>query len=66
MMYVVGKGVAQDNSEGVKWLAKAADAGDLLAAFNATMIYQGSPGVKKDAVLADKYLKMAASQRALP
>ena len=39
MMYVVGKGVEQNNLEGAKWLAKAADAGDTLAAFNAMMLY---------------------------
>ncbi len=59
IMYVVGKGVEQSNPEGVKWLAKAADAGDTLAATNAWMIYAGSPGVPKDAALADRYLKLS-------
>ena len=66
MMYVVGKGVEQNNPEGAKWLAKAADAGDTLAAFNAMMLYLGSPGLAKDAALAEKYSKIAASQSALP
>ena len=66
IMYVVGKGVEQNNPEGAKWLAKAADAGDTLAATNATMIYQGSPGVRKDAALAERYLKISASQTPLP
>ena len=47
-------------------MAKAADAGDTLAATNATMIYQGSPGVRKDAALAERYLKISASQTPLP
>ena len=59
IMYVVGKGVEQNNPEGVKWLAKAADAGDTLAATNAWMIYMGSPGFPKDAALADRYLKLS-------
>ncbi len=59
IMYVTGRGVEQDNAEGVKWLARAADAGDRLAATNAWMIYNGSPGVRKDAALADKYLKLS-------
>lgn len=66
IMYVVGKGVEQNNPEGARWLAKAADAGDTIAAFNAMMIYQGSPGVKKDPVLAEKYLKLYESQTRLP
>lgn len=57
--YVVGKGTEQNNVEGAKWLAKAADAGDKLAATNAWMIYMGSPGVKKDAALADRYLAIS-------
>lgn len=66
MMYVVGKGVEQNNPEGAKWLAKAAEAGDPLAATNAMMLYQGSPGLPKDAVLAERYQKIAASQSPLP
>ena len=66
MMYVVGKGVEQNNPEGAKWLAKAADAGDTLAATNAMMLYNGSPGLVKDAALAGKYAKLAAGRRELP
>ena len=66
MMYVVGKGVDQNNPEGAKWLAKAADAGDTLAATNAMMLYSGSPGLPKDAALADRYTKLAAGRRDLP
>jgi hypothetical protein len=66
MMYVVGKGVEQNNAEGVKWLAKAADAGDALAATNAWMIYNGSPGQPKVAELAEKYKAIAATLRPLP
>ncbi|MBM3755643.1 MAG: sel1 repeat family protein [Acidobacteria bacterium] len=46
IMSVTGRGVAQDNVEGGKWLARAADAGDRLAATNAWMIYNGSPCVR--------------------
>jgi len=59
IMYVTGRGVAQDNVEGGKWLARAADAGDRLAATNAWMIYNGSPGVPKNAALAERYLKIS-------
>ena len=50
----------QNNPEGAKWLAKAADAGDTLAATNAAMLYAGSPGLRKDAALAEKYTKQYA------
>lgn len=66
MMYVVGKGTEQNNPEGAKWLAKAADAGDTLAATNAMMLYNGSPGLRKDAALAEKYTKIAATRTPLP
>jgi TPR repeat protein len=66
IMYVVGKGVEQNNPEGAKWLAKAADSGDTIAAFNAMMLYAGSPGIKKDPVLTEKYLKIYESQTRLP
>jgi len=59
IMYVTGRGVAQNNVEGGKWLARAADAGDRLAATNAWMIYNGSPGVPKNAALAERYLKIS-------
>lgn len=59
IMYVVGKGTEQDNAEGAKWLARAADAGDTLAATNAWMIYNGSPGVPKNAALAERYLQIS-------
>lgn len=55
IMYVVGKGVEQNNPEGARWLAKAAEAGDQLAATNAWMLYMGSPGLAKDAALAERY-----------
>lgn len=58
ILYVTGKGVEQNNPEGVKWLAKAADAGDSLAATNAWMLYNGSPGLPRDTALADKYRKL--------
>lgn len=59
IMYVVGKGVEQNNPEGARWLAKAADAGDQLAATNAWMLYAGSPGLSKNAALAERYLKLS-------
>ncbi|MEZ5356001.1 MAG: hypothetical protein R2762_25485 [Bryobacteraceae bacterium] len=59
IMYVVGKGVPQNNPEGAKWLALAADAGDRLAATNAWMLYNGSPGLRKDAALAERYLQIS-------
>lgn len=66
ILFVTGKGVEQNNPEGAKWLAKAADSGDTNAAFNAMMLYQGSPGLKKDAPLADRYLKIYSSRPVLP
>lgn len=59
MMYVTGKGVEQNMPEGAKWLAKAADAGDKLAATNAMMLYKGSPGLPPNAALAEKYSKIS-------
>lgn len=61
IMYVVGKGVEQNNPEGAKWLAKAADAGDTLAATNANMLYKGSPGLRPNKELSEKYLKLSSS-----
>jgi len=59
VIYVVGKGTEQNNPEGVKWLARAADAGDTLAATNAWMIYKGSPGMPQNAALAERYLQIS-------
>ncbi len=61
IMYVVGKGTEQNNPEGAKWLAKAADAGDTLAATNANMLYKGSPGLRPNKELAEKYLKISSA-----
>ncbi len=60
IMYVIGKGTEQNNPEGAVWLAKAADSGDKLAATNANMLYNGSPGIRKNKDLAEKYLKISS------
>lgn len=65
MMYVTAKGVEQNLPEGAKWLAKAADSGDALAATNATMLYKGSPGLPANTALADKYGKLSTNMRSL-
>lgn len=66
IMYVVGKGTEQNNPEGARWLARAADAGDTLAATNAWMLYMGSPGLSKNAALAERYLQISRGTAGAP
>jgi hypothetical protein len=60
MMYAIGKGVEQNYPEAAKWWTKAAEAGHLLAATNASMVYQGVPGVKADPAKSKQWAKFVA------
>ena len=61
-MYVIGKGVSQDDSEAVKWYRKAAEQGYAIAQFNLAKRYHFGEGVPKDASEAVKWLRKAAEQ----
>jgi HEAT repeats/Sel1 repeat len=56
-MYADGKGTEQDYVKAAQWWVKAAEAGHLQAAFQASMVYRGSPGVASNTELSEKWAK---------
>lgn len=59
--YIVGEIMHQENSQAVKWMTKAADAGNVFAsAVIGIAYYDGSDPFPKDYDLAFKYLSQAA------
>ena len=52
----------EDKAEGVKWLKKAAEQGDLDAQFLLGVCYSGMDGIKEDKAEARKWLRAAADQ----
>jgi hypothetical protein len=56
-MYANGKGTEQDYAKAAEWWVKAADAGNLQAAFHASMVYRGTPGVPSNKELSEKWAK---------
>jgi hypothetical protein len=56
-MYANGKGTEQNYMEAAQWWVKAAEAGHVDAAFHASMIYRGTPGVPSNADLSAKWAK---------
>ena len=55
----MGKGVAKDEVEAVKWYRKAADQGDAQAQFNLGVCYRKGEGVAKDEIEAYAYYNLA-------
>lgn len=56
-MYADGKGTEQDYAKAAQWWIKAAEAGYLQAAFQASMVYRGAPGVTPNTELSEKWGK---------
>ena len=61
VMYAYGKGVAQDDTEAVKWYRKAAEQGNANAQFNLGWMYDQGKRVPKDDVTAYAWLSVAAA-----
>ena len=61
-MYRNGYGVAQDNTEAVKWYRKAAEQGDALGQLTLGSMYLNGRGVAQDYAEATKWLRKAAEQ----
>lgn len=61
LMYRDGKGVAQDDKQGVAWLNKAAEQGQAEAQENLALSYAKGLGVERDWVQADKWFSIAAA-----
>ena len=59
LMYQSGRGVKQDDFEGVKWLSKAADQGNASAQFVLGMSYLLGKGVQVNKFLAKEWLGKA-------
>jgi TPR repeat protein len=60
--YLNGQGVAQDSTEAMKWLLKAAENGNAPAQHNIGFMYANGYGIKKDLVEAFKWYQKAAEQ----
>ena len=58
--YFLGKGVAKDQVEGVKWFRKAAEQGNAVAQVNLGLAYDNGKGVAKDPAEGVKWLRKAA------
>ena len=61
-MYRNGYGVAQDNTEAVKWYRKAAEQGDALGQLTLGSMYLNGRGVAQDYAEATKWFRKAAEQ----
>jgi hypothetical protein len=62
IMYMNGQGVAQDDTEAVRWFRKAADQSDGLAELNLGVMYMHGQGVAQDKFFAYMRLSLAAAQ----
>ena len=61
-MYDEGNGVSENQKEAVKWLTKAAEQGDVDAAFNLGMHYLQGRGVEQSDEKAFEWFKKAAEK----
>jgi hypothetical protein len=59
-MYMVGRGVKQDDAEAVQWYRKAAEQGHADAQHNLGLMYMEGRGVKQDDAEAVKWWRMFA------
>ena len=62
-MYEIGQGVAQDQTEAIKWYRLAAAQGEPWAQLNLGIRYQSGQGVTLDYAEAAKWYRLAAVQR---
>ena len=61
-MYLLGRGVAQDDKKAVEWLTKAAEQGVARAQNNLGWMYEKGRGVAKDDKTAVRWYTKAAEQ----
>jgi Sel1 repeat len=61
-MYRVGRGVPRDPAEGLKWLRKAAEQGNIRASLIVGLMYGDGQGVAKNYAESAKWLRVAADQ----
>lgn len=59
MLYIFGKGVAQDVEQGIEWLKRSAQNGSYLAANELGQIYISGRGVEPNEQEAIKWLELA-------
>ncbi len=62
VLYALGRGVAKDQGEAVKWFRKAAEQGDAYGQYKLGGKYFFGGGVKQDYGQAEKWLRLAADQ----
>ncbi len=61
-MYFLGRGVAKDKSEAVRWFRKAADQGNARGQYLLGVSYANGEGAAKDEGEAVKWYRKAAEQ----
>src|SRR3984957_9994281 len=61
-LYFSGEGVTKDETEGVKWVRKAAEKNDSVAQFYLGVFYENGQGVAQDEEEAFKWYRKAAEQ----
>ena len=61
-MFVLGRGVPQDDAEGVRWYRKAAEQGYTRAQVNLSDMYRLGRGVVQDDAAAAHWQRLAADQ----
>ena len=62
LMYFLGRGVARDDAETVKWYRLAAEQGNAKAQLGLGLMYENGAGVSQDYAEAAKYYTLAADQ----
>jgi TPR repeat protein len=65
-MYLVGRGVARDDTQAVAWFRKAAEQADNLAMLSLGMMYEKGRGVARDHAQAVAWYRKAAEQGYAP
>ena len=60
-MYVIGKGMPQDDAEAVRWYHLAAEQGNAGALFNLGVMYLNGDGVPQDNATAHMWLTLATA-----
>ena len=60
LMYIYGKGAAQNDKEAVKWMIKAANQGNTQAQYQLGLSYLNGRGIAWSALQAYKWLSLAA------
>lgn len=61
-MYDMGKGVAENNVEAVRWYRRAAEQGDNVAQYNLGTMYESGEGVEENLNEAESWYRKSAKQ----